>query len=221
MKKQYVASKKLLNQTGIGYNEDTHIVTIEPERWEEYLKANPDAKLFRTKPLQFPKEMAILFGGTMATGEAAWTPAFGTILDDMLRMPSENHNLSFASNLMSPQSSNFQEEDQEIGLEDQLEKVRRKRPCPSRPKKNSGNDALVVSIDNLVSSVDSTFKTNGPTIAECIASLKKFPNVPIRLYIYALNAFHTKENREVSMSEDDDRIRTMWLKANANGGFVA
>ena len=121
-------------------------------------QANPDAKLFRTKPLQFPKEMAILFGGTMATGEAAWTPAFGTILDDMLRMPSENHNLSFASNPMSPQSSNFQEEDQEIELEDQLAELRRKCPYPSRRKKDSRNDALVVSIDNLVSSIDSTSK---------------------------------------------------------------
>ena len=67
----------------------------------------------------------------MATGEAAWTPTFGTIPDDMPRMPSENHNLSFASNPMSPQSSNFQEEDQEIELEDQLADARRKRPCPS------------------------------------------------------------------------------------------
>lgn len=152
---------------------------MEPERWEKYLKANPDAKVLRTKPLQFPKEMAILFSGTMATGEAASTPAFGSIPDDMLRMPSENHNLSFASNPMSPQSSNFQEEDQEIGLEDQLEGVRHKRPCPSRRKKNSWNDALVVSIDNLVSSIDSTFKTEGPTIAECIASLKKLQMCPI------------------------------------------
>ncbi|KAJ8650411.1 hypothetical protein MRB53_003434 [Persea americana] len=209
MKKQYAAWKKLLNQKGIGYNEDTHIVTMEPERWEEYLKANPDAKVFCKKPLQFPKEIAIIFGGTMATGEVAWTPAFGTIPDDMLRMPSDNHNLSFASNPMSPQSSNFQEEDQEIELEDQLAELRRKCPYPSRRKKDSRNDALVVSIDNLVSSIDSTFKTNGQTIAKCIASLKKFPNVPDSLYIYALNAFRIKENREVWMSEDDDRIRMM------------
>ena len=100
------------------------------------LQANPDAKVFCKKPLQFPKEIAIIFGGTMATGEVAWTPAFGTIPDDMLRMPSDNHNLSFASNPMSPQSSNFQEEDQEIGLEDQLEEVRRKRPCLSWHTKN-------------------------------------------------------------------------------------
>ena len=35
------------------------------------LQENPDAKVFHTKPLQFPKEMAILFGQTMATAEAA------------------------------------------------------------------------------------------------------------------------------------------------------
>ena len=40
MKKQYATLKQLLNQTGIGYNEDTHIVTMEAERWEEYLKVN-------------------------------------------------------------------------------------------------------------------------------------------------------------------------------------
>ena len=80
---------------------------------------------------------------------------------------------------------------------------------------------LVVSIDNLVSSIDSTFKIDSPTITECIASLRKFPNVADRLFIYALNALCIKESREVWMSEDDDRIRMMWLKANADGGYVA
>ena len=67
----------------------------------------------------------------MAIGEATWTPVFGTIPDDMLRMPSENHNLNFASNPKSPWSSNFQEGDQEIGLKDQLAKERSKRPTPT------------------------------------------------------------------------------------------
>ncbi|KAJ8622329.1 hypothetical protein MRB53_030858 [Persea americana] len=36
---------------GIGYNEHTLIVTVEPERWEEYLKANPNAKVFPHKTI--------------------------------------------------------------------------------------------------------------------------------------------------------------------------
>eukprot|EP00268_Persea_americana_P017092 TRINITY_DN1818_c0_g1_i2.p1 TRINITY_DN1818_c0_g1~~TRINITY_DN1818_c0_g1_i2.p1 ORF type:complete len:125 (-),score=30.76 TRINITY_DN1818_c0_g1_i2:217-591(-) len=122
---------------------------------------------------------------------------------------------------MSSQSSNIQEGDGEIELEEQLAKVRRKRPRPTRDGKDRKNDALAVIIKYLISSINSTTKTDGSTITECIASLKKIPNVPDKLYIYALNAFRIKEYREIWVSEDDDRMRMLWLKMNADGDFVA
>lgn len=38
MNKQHAAGNKLLNQR-IGYKQ-THIVNIEPQRWEDYLEVN-------------------------------------------------------------------------------------------------------------------------------------------------------------------------------------
>ena len=107
-----------------------------------------------------------------------------------------------------------------IGLEGQSAEVKLERPCPSQCRKDLENDALAISIECLTSSL-STTKTDGPTIAKCIASLKEITDVPNRLYVYAFKAFCIKENREISMSEDDDRMCMMSLKTNVDGGFVA
>lgn len=86
MKKRYAAWNKLLTQMGIGYNKHTHYVNMESKRREEYMKvmyhfsfetlfrkscklichllqANPDAKIFRTKPLSFPQTLFKIYNG--------------------------------------------------------------------------------------------------------------------------------------------------------------
>ena len=82
-------------------------------------------------------------------------------------------------------------------------------------------DALGVSIERLISSIVSTRKTDAPTNAECIASLKQIPDVPRELFLFALNAFRVKENREIWMSGEDDAIHMEWLVMNMDGCSTA
>ncbi|RWR79650.1 Myb/SANT-like DNA-binding domain-containing protein [Cinnamomum micranthum f. kanehirae] len=225
MKKQYATWNKLIGQKGITFNEHIHTVSMEPERWKDYLKENPDAKVFHTKPLQFPAEMTILFGANSASGEATWTPALDIVSNDVLRGPSSgnhsSHDCDTSLGLSNTQGNTQQEEDEEIGLDDQVTNNRHKRQCLPRSRKDLKSDALGVSIEHLISSIVSTRKTDAPTIAECIASLKQIPHVPRKLYLFALNAFRVKENREIWMSEEDDAIRMEWLVMNMDGCSTA
>lgn len=67
----------------------------------------------------------------------------------------------------------------------------------------------------------SSLGADGPTIAECIASLKKIPDVPRKLYLSALNTFRVRENREIWMAEEDDAIRLEWLSMNMDGSSTS
>eukprot|EP00268_Persea_americana_P045506 TRINITY_DN4641_c0_g1_i14.p1 TRINITY_DN4641_c0_g1~~TRINITY_DN4641_c0_g1_i14.p1 ORF type:complete len:208 (-),score=34.06 TRINITY_DN4641_c0_g1_i14:232-855(-) len=128
MIKQYNAWTTLCGQTGVGYNEATQTITMEPERWDEYLKGHPDAKIFRTTSLSFPNEMTTLFGGTQARGEDAWTPSSGSIPEDL--------NMQMASLLLdisNTQNAVEQEPYLDVEMEELMlmSNVRRKRPGPS------------------------------------------------------------------------------------------
>ncbi|KAF8397157.1 hypothetical protein HHK36_016064 [Tetracentron sinense] len=52
---------------------------------DRLLQNNPDTKIFRSQTLEFAEDMEILFGGTTATGKAAWTPGRNSFPNDMLR----------------------------------------------------------------------------------------------------------------------------------------
>ncbi|KAF8400173.1 hypothetical protein HHK36_013469 [Tetracentron sinense] len=218
MKRQYLAWSKLLQQTGIGYNAHTHIIQMEDERWVEYLKNNPDAKIFRSQTLEFAEDMEILFGGTTATGKAAWTPGRNSFPDDMLRTSHDSVDLTVDSETSPIVPSTPVDVQQEIeddtGLEEQLNDVRRKRPCLP-PRKRKRTDEIRSDINAVIQALQSPHvMPEGHSIAECIASLKQIPEIEVgsRLYVFALKAFRMKENREVWMSEDSTSVRIEYLK---------
>ncbi|KAK1288888.1 hypothetical protein QJS10_CPB19g00612 [Acorus calamus] len=51
LKKQWNAWKKLISLTGIGEVAQGQTVQMESKRWDEHIKANPDVKQYRYKPL--------------------------------------------------------------------------------------------------------------------------------------------------------------------------
>lgn len=76
--------------------------------------------------------------------------------------------------------------------------VRRKRPCRSRSKKDKRDDKLDATIVHILSSLDEK-KNEGRTTAKRITSLKQMPYIQekSRFFLYALNAYLVKENKEI------------------------
>eukprot|EP00268_Persea_americana_P045822 TRINITY_DN4696_c1_g1_i10.p1 TRINITY_DN4696_c1_g1~~TRINITY_DN4696_c1_g1_i10.p1 ORF type:complete len:328 (-),score=51.94 TRINITY_DN4696_c1_g1_i10:166-1149(-) len=241
MRKQYNAWVTLCGQTGIGYNEVTHTVTMEPERWDEYLKGHPDAKIFKTRPLSFSDEMKILFSRTQARGEDTWTPSSGSFPEDL-----NNDRSSPSPNLVNTQVMAPLKTPEERGEEELMANVRRKRPRLSQSRKEAKNKKFDDSFERLVIALEADKnqereekirelkekireleeknreleeknrerEEKGPTIAECVACLKQISNIgrTSRLFIFALTIFRVKENRELWMSIDDNDVRIEVLK---------
>lgn len=59
---------------GLGFDPDVKTFTLDDERWDFMIKANPKLKEFRHETLQFEEELDSLFLGNSATRENAWTP---------------------------------------------------------------------------------------------------------------------------------------------------
>ncbi|KAK1295572.1 hypothetical protein QJS10_CPA16g01101 [Acorus calamus] len=68
LRKQWNTWKKLISLTGIGEVAPGQTVQMDQERWDAHIKAYPDAKQFRYKPLPHADEMEQLFGGVTAIG---------------------------------------------------------------------------------------------------------------------------------------------------------
>lgn len=73
----------LIKNIGLGYDPDARTFTLDVDRWNEMIKANPKLREFRYKSLQFEEELNTLFIGNTVTGDNAWVPtADESILSD-------------------------------------------------------------------------------------------------------------------------------------------
>ena len=48
------------------------------------MQTHKDAKVFKSKPLPFPEEMAALFDGTSARGDDKWAPTMDGVPEDII-----------------------------------------------------------------------------------------------------------------------------------------
>nr|DAD35873.1 TPA_asm: hypothetical protein HUJ06_006513 [Nelumbo nucifera] len=74
LKRKYQLWLTLINRTRNGYNPSTDTVDWSNELWEEFLKAYPNAKVFRYAGVQFVNECKAVFDGVCSTSEVGWTP---------------------------------------------------------------------------------------------------------------------------------------------------
>lgn len=71
LKKDFGIWKELCNNSGFGWDENSNLPTAPGDVWDRYLNANPKARKFRNKALEFNDLLYNLFDGERATGEFA------------------------------------------------------------------------------------------------------------------------------------------------------
>ncbi|KAM7522889.1 hypothetical protein LguiA_012791 [Lonicera macranthoides] len=69
MKAKTNAFHKLINSTGFGWSSETNTVTADENVWSTYLKANPNACVFKKKGLLGYETLFKIFKNTTATGQ--------------------------------------------------------------------------------------------------------------------------------------------------------
>ncbi|KAK1259521.1 hypothetical protein QJS04_geneDACA014442 [Acorus gramineus] len=229
LRKQWNTWKRLISLTGIGEVAPGQTVQMDQERWDEHITAYPDAKQFRYKPLLHADEMEQLFGGVTATGEHRFNSTDDDhLLDDLHTWPSTSQNptpnpedQTPPSGPEGPEDPNLHHVQTEANYDDRMSNIRRKRPCPSRRRRNS-SDTFVEKLDGVLDKIvtsatsQAPFGCSVPTVATCYESLRQTPGfVPgTSLYINALRYINIPENRELWMLETDPESRAMLVRAS-------
>ncbi|KAJ8635536.1 hypothetical protein MRB53_009803 [Persea americana] len=109
------------------------------------MQGQPEAKIFRTRPLSFSDEMRILFGGTQARGEETWTPSSGSFPEELnTQMPSPPPHIDNTHNHV--QGETFED----ILTKELMKSARRKRPCPSQSRRDVRNNKYDENMERLV-----------------------------------------------------------------------
>ncbi|XP_050888105.1 uncharacterized protein LOC127093238 isoform X3 [Lathyrus oleraceus] len=67
-KKQYYEIKAMVNQNGFQWDGTLNMVTANDKTWEEYIKAHPDAQVFRKKVAPCYNDLCIIYGHAVADG---------------------------------------------------------------------------------------------------------------------------------------------------------
>lgn len=129
--------RSLIMNTGLGYDPDAKTFTLDDDRWNELIKANPKLREFRYKPLQFEAELDNLFTGNSATGENAWAPTTDAPMPSEGPTPNEDacdthsdYMESYNTNLLSDATDGI--EDLKAARGKKLKKSSEKTPTRSR-----------------------------------------------------------------------------------------
>ncbi|KAK1295630.1 hypothetical protein QJS10_CPA03g00795 [Acorus calamus] len=237
LRKQWNAWKKLISITGIGEVAPGQTVQMDQERWDEQIKANPEVKQFRYKPLPHADEMEQLFGGVTATGEHAFTPAAGdSLLDDDGNFASTSQNPFPTASPSSVPETPMPDPvpvESEDNLDEPISSMRRKRHCPSRSKRKSVSSEFVEKIDGVLDRIAASATSQAsalshgvhahyvpppPTSEECFASLQQMPEIDpdSELYVLALRFFLVDEQRRIWMLENRPSARIALLRSVFN-----
>ncbi|XP_010276164.1 PREDICTED: uncharacterized protein At2g29880-like isoform X2 [Nelumbo nucifera] len=210
LKKKYEIWSRMFKKPGRGYNPVTNTFDWPDEVWDEYLKANPDARQFRNAGLQFANELRALFDDVVATGEMGWGPSKEGMPEDVVgssnNTPAEGiSQVAVGLDLDVPitplaQMPLLQEENP------------RTKPVEKRRKKDEDVDIRA----ELQAFLDTMSTQDGPSIEQCNKILDERTSLTEEddLYAAALAVFcENKHYREqwVKMELKPENLKLKWL----------
>lgn len=97
--KQFNDVKNMLGQGVFSWDETRHMVVADDYVWDSYIKAHPDARPYKTKPVQNFSDLCLIYGYTTADGRYSRSSHDMDTCD-------ESHGLTLGDGLGSPTPSN-------------------------------------------------------------------------------------------------------------------
>ncbi|XP_073050959.1 uncharacterized protein [Primulina eburnea] len=89
-KKNHGSLVTMLTRSGIGWNDTDKMIDVKDIDWNEYVKADPNARLMRHKSWPFYHDWCEIFGKDRATGEHA--QGFSDMVEDLNDKEKQNEN---------------------------------------------------------------------------------------------------------------------------------
>ncbi|XP_025806066.1 L10-interacting MYB domain-containing protein-like isoform X2 [Panicum hallii] len=220
MRREYANWKRLVKETGLGWDNEKKTYTAPDSRWKQLNKDYPGINKFKDGPLQFEELKTIMFEDIRNSGDDHWAPSSGAA-------PASQQDAD-------PDEADDRDEDCDDNEasddcdEYSPEPSRGKRPAPANRKdkgkkpKTSGGHWVQKELSKLVSlsarstaSCESLAKkdeSSGCSIKDVMALVRECGAVPgTKEHFIASQVFVKRAEREMFLTLETPEERFQWL----------
>ncbi|CAM8916255.1 unnamed protein product [Rhodiola kirilowii] len=195
MKKQWKIWSKLIADSSMKWDPDSHKFDATDKDWETYLLDHPEASPFRNKELEFADKIDIIFEGIDCNEDSESTPSRKRQVED-----------AFAHFTNS--------QDQQVGKIPMLNVTPLScRIAPGVGHEKRADNVCDVESRSAVTGQSARGGSNKYSIGECIDCLDEIEEIEQggELYLSALDLFLKKEYREIFLQLKNPSIKLAWL----------
>ncbi|CAM0879762.1 unnamed protein product [Alopecurus aequalis] len=229
MKANYKAVRDARKMSGTGWNDALHMIIAEPVIWEKLKKNNSRVKKFEGRPFMLFPTLALLYEGSIATGDLHFMsiPSVDLTNDDVSPTNSSTNlgtlNL-LSNNLDGGESSTSMNIQGSVERRDEVPAASvgsgQKDDEPVKKRKQS-HVALVLEeymdfrkkqTQVLVEELKEPKDADKYSIANCVAALEPMEELSLAEKSKALRLFKCALNRETFLNIKDPTLRNFWLK---------
>ncbi|KAL6282524.1 hypothetical protein ACE6H2_013453 [Prunus campanulata] len=203
-------------ETGLGWDPVKQTIKATDEWWDKKIKEKPEVARFRTHGLKHVDQLDILFKDVAVTGEGAWAPSQGFMVEDVDNGPAiGEHNEEI---LVEGQDDFGYNTDLNVGLEDivDVETDNKRKRDSKRPgvgvKVTKRLDSILHAIENRSSTFKSKDKA-GCSIEEVMQVVEGIPEIvnDDDLFMKAADILTERKNREMFIALKQPNRQVMWL----------
>ncbi|KAL3818312.1 hypothetical protein ACJIZ3_004217 [Penstemon smallii] len=211
LRKQYNATRDLLNYDGFQWDETRKMVFAEDSVWDKYLKEHPKARAFRNKRLPDYPDFCVIYGNSIAD----YRQSFSDQQTDMQETSEKEVPL-----LEGPTDDILESSSHSSGGLDTSNQFR-KRPLAepsnsnSRKAQKSTDENMADALRQMASAVTSLAngkkeKENSISCDEVVKALKNVPDIDEDLFLDACDLLEDEQKAKMFMALDVS-IRKKWL----------
>ncbi|CAM0948859.1 unnamed protein product [Alopecurus aequalis] len=228
MKANYKVVRGARKQSGTGWNDALHMIIAEPVIWEKLKKNYPRVKKFEGKPFMLFPTLALLYEGSIATGDLHFMsiPNVDLTNDDVSPTNSSTNlgTLNPLSNNLDCGQSSTSMNIQGVQRGDEVPAASvgsgQKEDEPVKKRKQS-QVALVLEeymdfrkkqTQVLVEELKEPKEADKYSIANCVAALEPMEELSLAEKSKALRLFKCGLNRETFLNIKDRTLQIFWLK---------
>ncbi|CAM0957257.1 unnamed protein product [Alopecurus aequalis] len=228
MKGNYKAVRDARKQSGTGWNDALHMIIAESVIWEKLKKNYPRVKKFEGKPFMLFPTLALLYEGSIATGDLHFMsiPNVDLTNDDV--SPT-----NFSTNLgtLNPLSNNLDGGQSSTSMNIQGVQSGDEVPAASvgsgqkedEPVKKRKQSQVALVLEEymdfrkkqtqvLVEELKEPKEADKYSIANCVAALEPMEELSLAEKSKALRLFKCGLNRETFLNIKDRTLQIFWLK---------
>ncbi|KAF8401398.1 hypothetical protein HHK36_012336 [Tetracentron sinense] len=224
LRRQYTDIKILLGQNGFGWDGTLQMVTADVYIWDDYVKAHPNARQYRTRPMPYYGDLCVIYGNAAVNGKYSFSghnvspddDVHGTKDGGVLRgLNSPAMSVVHKDLVDDVQQSSHLGEDMDIsGQQNKRQSMRQSTSQYSKRARRSADEGMVNALREMATAVtslaDKKENDNSVSIENVIGAVQAIPDIDEDLLLDACDLLEDERKARTFLALDF-RLRKKWL----------